>query len=434
MKTAILISTLIAFSFSIARANPVVTDSKSAVAKTEEEKKKRVKKKPSQTKTKQTDSDDAAYTSEPEEETDFWAACLGSLCGSVFGSMCGSNGSDESSYEEESFISAVDGVSAHENDTGLNYSQGIIEPANITKSSVELWDKPGGYEADGFVLGNLQRSTEVTVIRFVNFNITQWALVTSNEPGSVEGWVLERDVAPIRELGADGRTEEEQAEYPTDQIEPGASAISSDFVRGRPKFIFLAEFSLPLFTNSSLYNEYNSNEDSTKFMYRFGAEVGYFLSKTVNISFSFGYLNADGIPQYDYEASGLLDSPQDSKLRIWNYGLQFGQLFFFGKEMFFSYGIAPTVFNVNMSSRILEYENDILVGERTDELSRWKVGGEVNVKIGATVAKKVPFSLSVRYSLIPWESYEEKSLTLDYMESNSISIFSFGFSVGYIFF
>ena len=82
----------------------------------------------------------------------------------------------------------------------------------------------------------------------------------------------------------------------------------------------------------------------------------------------------------------------------------------------------------------MEYENDILVRERTVELSKWKVGGEINVEIGFVAARKVPIGFNVRYSLIPWESDMDKSLTLDYLDSNSISIFSFSVSVGYLLF
>jgi len=34
--------------------------------------------------------------------------------------------------------------------------------------------------------------------------------------------------------------------------------------------------------------------------------------------------------------------------------------------------------------------------------------------------------------LIPWESEMNKSLTLDYLQSNSISIISFGISIGFL--
>jgi len=433
MKTAILISTLIVLNipvFSIARADPVVTEGRAAVSDTAKVTKKRVKKTPTQT--KQKGSTGAEYSSEPEEETSFWGACLGSLCGSFMASVCNSSDSGESTHEVESGISATDDDYRYESDDAPTYYQGNIEPADSTKNSVKLWNNPGGYEADGFVLGNLQRGTEVTVIRFDYHKITLWALVKSNEYGSVEGWVMERDVVSLPEQGTDSRTNEEQPGYQT-PFESSTSTTSSPYARGYPKFVFFAELSYPVFTNKSIREEYQ-NADSTKFAYRFGAEAGIFVSKTMNISFSFGYLHAEGEPLYDYEANGLRDSPQDSDLQVWNYGLQFGQLFLFRKDWFFSYGIAPAVFKVKESALITEYENGIYMGYRTDELSEWKVGGEVNAKIGGTVAKKVPISLSVRYSLIPWESNEEQSLTLDYLDSNSISIFSFGFSIGYLLF
>ena len=439
MKLAVLISTLIVFifsTFSTARATPVVTEGNVAVADTVKAKKERVKKKPSQTKrqskTKQTDSDDAVYASEPEGETSFFGACLGSLCGSALGSTSNSTGSDAGDYEVESHISAADAY-AYENDTYPTNYLGIIEPVDPAKNGVELWDKPGGYAADGFILANLGRGAEVTVIRFHYYNITQWALVRTNEPESIEGWILEREVALLPELRAEGRIQEEQVEYPTNLYEPVASTVSPDYVMGRPRFIILAEFGIPVFTNKSIREEYQ-NPDTTKHAYRFGAKAGLFVSETVSIAFSFGYLHANGVPLYDYEAPGLVDSPQDSKLRIWSYGLQFGQLFIFGKAGYFSYGIAPTAFKVNESARIMEYENDIIMGVRTEELTKWKVGGDINVEIGFIAARKVPIGFNVRYSLIPWKSDMDKSLTLDYLDSSSISIFSFSVSVGYLLF
>lgn len=447
MKLAVLISTLIVFlfsTFSTARATPVVTEGTVAVDDTVKAKKERVKKKPSQTqtrtqtKTKRTDSDDAVYASEPEGETSFFGACLGSLCGSALGSSSSSTGSDAGDYEVESRIYADDDY-LYESDTYPTNYLGIIEPVDPAKNGVELWDKPGGYAADGFILANLRRGAEVTVIRFDYYNITQWALVRSNEHESIEGWILEREITPLPEQGTEVWIGEEQAVYPTSPYEPVASTaassstVSPDYVMGRPRFIILAEVGIPVFTNKSIREEYQ-NPDTTKHAYRFGAKVGLFVSKTVSIAFSLSYLHANGVPLYDYEAPGLVDSPQDSKLQIWSYGIQFGQLFIFGKAGYFSYGIAPTAFKVNESARIMEYENDIIMGVRTEELTKWKVGGDINVEIGFIAARKVPIGFNVRYSLIPWKSDMDKSLTLDYLDSSSISIFSFSVSVGYLLF
>ena len=149
---------------------------------------------------------------------------------------------------------------------------------------------------------------------------------------------------------------------------------------------------------------------------------------------TFGYLKSNGDPQYEYVSGDLRDSPSSSKLEIMNFGLQIGHLLPVAEGLFyFSYGIAPTMFKVSESATIREYENDMRVGTRTDELSRWRFGGELKLEFGGNI-EPITIGIFTRFTLISWEAKEEKSLTLDYFGSSTITYFNFGITVGLLIF
>ena len=360
---------------------------------------------------------------------------LESICGSIF-----SNDSDNQQAVGTPLKSTGD--YAIERDADVVHYEGNIEPEDLTVNSVALWDRPGGYDDNGSQFGDLQRGAPVHVKKYSYYKNVLWALVESNEPDRSEGWVAAHDMAissyltdsdlksKQRAYDPQGSRKVEYSEQNTvnvpRSIDSAATSIDSS---NRPRFAFLAEFSYPVFANKSISEEYNSNA------YRFGAELGFFLTETIYIGPSIDFLRSKGTPLYDYVADGLRDSPQSSEIRVWNFGLQFGQFILFGSsKAFLRYAITPTVFGMEESARIREYEDDLFIGQRTDELSKWKMGGEAEIATGFTIAGKIPIGFSVRYSLIPWEGDQEKSLTLDYLDSNSISIFSFGFNIGYLFF
>jgi hypothetical protein len=347
----------------------------------------------------------------------------------MLGSMFNSDADAGSELATAPHIAAESEGQTYGDDLIPDYYKGNIEPMDLAKNRIELWSKPGGHGSGGIVVGNLRRGAEVTVIRFEDYQGELWALVSVSDVETAEGWLPERDIAPLPGQAEVEPVETAQPAY-LEPYEPEMSEISSGYERIRPRFMLQGEFSYPVFTDKSIREEY-SNSDTTKHAYRFGVEAAYFIRETMNIGVSIGYLHASGVPKYDYEAPGLLDSPQDSKLQIWNYGIQFGQLFQFGRAGFFSYGIAPTAYRISERATIMEYEGGLLTGARTEELSKWRFGGELNLKIGGFVTKNVPLSFSVRYSLISWKSEEEKSLTFDYLDSSSISLFSFGVNIGY---
>lgn len=444
MKVAILLSTLIALSVSVsptARAACHVAEVMTVAADTVKVKKERVKKETQPA--IRDDADDATDTHETAGGTSFFGSCLGSLFGSMLESICGSIFSSDSDNQQAvgTPLRSTEDY-ALERDADVVHYEGNIEPEDLTTNSVALWDRPGGYEDDGARFGDLQRGTPVHVKKYSYYRNVLWALVESNEPDRSEGWVAADDLVISSGSTDSDLKSERQAEDPkgSREVEYGgqyatnvprsfALAATSIDRSNRPRFACLAEFSYPVFANKSISEEYNSDA------YRFGAELGFFLTETICVGPSIDFLRSKGTPLYDYVAAGLRDSPQSSEIRAWSFGLQFGQFVSFGSSgAFFRYAITPAVFGIEESARIIEYEDDLFIGQRTDELSKWKMGGEAEVATGITIAGRIPIGFSVRYSLIPWEGDQEKSLTLDYLDSNSISIFSFGFNIGYIFF
>lgn len=192
----------------------------------------------------------------------------------------------------------------------------------------------------------------------------------------------------------------------------------------------LADLSVPVFGNTMLNEEYKNG-------FRVGAESRFFFVHSLQVDLSFGFSHSNGEPQYEYVTPSVRESPVDSDLDIWSIGARAGQLFAFpaGESYFFiSYDIGPVVFNVRESATLELYEGKELTGTRKDKLSEWKLGGDLKIEIGSIVKGKFPLSAHTRFSVIPWDSKEEKSLTLDFLNDNSIYVFNFGVSFGYMFY
>jgi len=89
---------------------------------------------------------------------------------------------------------------------------------------------------------------------------------------------------------------------------------------------------------------------------------------------------------------------------------------------------------VQESADITIIENKVETGKRVDELSEWKFGGELKVQGGMFLGDAFPLGLHARFSVIPWDTREEKSLTLDHLGKDVIYVLDFGITVGYLFF
>ncbi|MBP2681379.1 MAG: hypothetical protein H6Q78_1242, partial [Candidatus Krumholzibacteriota bacterium] len=185
----------------------------------------------------------------------------------------------------------------------------------------------------------------------------------------------------------------------------------------------------PVFGEQVLRDEYGKNA------WRLRAESKFMLAHSIQVGGSFGYLRSNGEPQFNYVGPTTMDSPVSSTLEIWDIGVEIGQLLSFaGGKGFFVYGVGPSVFNVREEADIEVIESGLVTDTRTDELSEWKLGGEIELSIGGLANDRFPIAFQARFLVIPWESTEEKSLTLDYLDKNAILAYSFGVTFGVVFF
>jgi hypothetical protein len=185
----------------------------------------------------------------------------------------------------------------------------------------------------------------------------------------------------------------------------------------------------PVFSDQDLRDEYGKNA------WRLRVESKFMLTHSIHVGGSLGYLRSSGEPQFNYVGATTIDSPVSSTLEIWDIGAEIGQLLSFaGGKGFFVYGLGPTLFDVREEADIDVIESGLVIDRRTDKLSEWKVGGEIELGIGGLAGDRFPIGAQFRFLIIPWESTEEKSLTLDYLGNEAIIAFSFGMTFGVLFF
>jgi len=387
-----------------------------------------------------------------ESEGGFWDQCLGSclsdIVGALFGSICsGIFGGDDDEGEPAEGLAGEEvplapGIQAPEDALapieGFPYS-GFIEPMGGTGKTVWLWDRPGAYLANGVTLESIPAGAEVTVTSYELFANMVWLQVSRVASDAPQGWVRQDEVreesaaareviaaeerltpsatpAPIPLAGAD-----EQKEESSSARETGAES----FLR-RPRWEIGVDAGVPVFSQTTIEEEYKESA------YRIGVETAVFLPRSIKLGLCVDYLHANGTPLYDYAAGAAIDSPQESDLDILSIGLRIGQsITFAGMPVFFSYGLGPALFMVQESAFISTYEGDDWTGTRTDELSKWKGGGEAVISIGGVLGDRFPLSFQTRFAVIPWKGEGEKSLTLDFLERDYIAFITFGVGIGF---
>jgi hypothetical protein len=207
---------------------------------------------------------------------------------------------------------------------------------------------------------------------------------------------------------------------------------------GDSRWQLLADFSITQFGNGPLREEYHYEKGDSgghNLGYSFGGAIKYLPTRILLIDASFGYTFIDGNPQYEYVIGNKTDSPQDSDLSIFNLSIGVGQLYSFaGGKGFFTWNIGPTLYKVNESAKIDMYIDDDLVGDRTEEISVWKLGADVKLEVGGAPIDRLLLAFYTRVSVVPWDSKEEKSLTLDYLGHSSFTYFRIGLSIGTAFY
>jgi len=373
-----------------------------------EAEKKQVKKEKSDSQT-----DEVSYDDDDDSEDDCVTECFGSflfsLCDNLF------SDSDEASVQVAAEGDQLTGSAADVVSPIPVPCQAVINPVNPYAEGVSVWDNPGGHEAQAEIVTSLPTGAEVTVTESSVHGDTYWVKIkTSGTPAAV-GWVQESELMVNLDTI-------DSAEQPVGEEEP-----FYDFSRLR--WQLLVDLSAPIFTDDELTEEYGAN------LFRIGAESRVFFVHSLHLSFFLSYAHSKGDPQYDYEIGAITESPSASTLEIWSFGVRFGQLYrIWRRSWFILWGVGPAVFNLEESANITIIENGVVIGERTDELSKWKVGGDFRFEIGGMIGDRVPVSVSMMLSVFPWDSEGQKSLTFDFTERNSIVIFGIGISVGYNFF
>jgi hypothetical protein len=366
------------------------------------------------------------------EEGGFFSSCLGELLGSMLGSICSG-----SSAEVEEAPAVVEGADYHgaahiqvisseeRAREGLPF-QGMVATIDLREDSVDVWDRPGGDAAGGEIVCTLAEGTEVTATEFEYFQDGMWMHVEAAECG---GWLRDKEIIPPTVEPPAARA------VGMEESPPGAAASAPQreevtlerSYREDPRWYVRGEVSYPSFEGEALREEYKTRN------FEAGAEVGFFLTRSINIDLLFGYTHADGSPQYKYVGPTSTDWPLISDLYILGFGAQAGQMLTNSEgTVYFKYGLGPSVFSVKEEASIAVYEGETRTGTRTDELAEWKVGAEAVIEGGWIAARRIPIGGYIRFSWIPWKGNGEKSLTLDYLDSSSIFMFNFGISVGYL--
>jgi hypothetical protein len=296
---------------------------------------------------------------------------------------------------------------------------GVVNPIGGGTNEVAVWNYPSTDTTTSRVVATLPAGSRVTVFEEQDSDSTTWARVKRIGSSDQPGWVWLSEVVPSPTAPAAAPST--AAASPGGRTEPRPDIAES-------KWQISAGLSYPLFGQQDIRDEYGANA------WRVGIDSHAHLAHSMQIGGTVGYLSSVGENVFAYVGPTTVDSPVDSRLEIWEGGLSIGQLLTFaGGRGFFLYGIGPSVFNVREQADIEVYEGGILIDTRQDELSEWKFGGAVELSIGG-VSNQFPIAFQTRFMILPWEDTEEKSLTLDYLKTDVIYAFSFGVTVGIVFF
>jgi hypothetical protein len=368
----------------------------------------------------ETQTSGSSYADE-DEDVGFWEGCLSG----IFDSICSSilSGSDDGPKSTVVVESKADEI---EDEGATPLWLAVVEPTNPYAEDANIWDTPGGRMAEGSIVAALPRGTEVAVTETRLHNYVAWVRIEVEGYPEAAGWIPEVELVemlpPFEEAPIEAVP---TAETPYDM----ASLEETGFEFGMFRWQVLGELSYPRFSEGDINEEYKN-------AFGIGAEARRFFAHSLHVDFGFVYTHANGDPNYDFvvEGTGILESPSNSKLDVWSLNARFGQQYLIsGGPTYFSWGVGPSVVHISESAFITIFEDGALIGTRTDELSEWKVGGQAKIEFGGLISGRAPAGLYFSYSLVPWNSKEEKSLTFDFLEKGRIDVFTFGLSFGYSF-
>lgn len=344
-------------------------------------------------------------------------SCFGECLGGFFLTLC----SDDD--DEPSEVAPVGYVAVPVAPASPFPFDALVAPQNPQSDSVTVWNNPGGRAAEASIVGSAGRGEKVTVTERAFYGPARWLRIVTREPSSTVGWIQASDVAG----GSAG---------PGDQpLAPSAVVTNEPYVDVTTRnWDILLDLGVPFFTDDKLHAEY-SKYSGHGWAGSVGVTTRLFMVHALQVNAGVSYMLSDGVPQYDYVIGSTTESPTDSELEVWSFRVGFGQAYPLtsGGGGFFLWEVSPSVFYVEESADIDIVENKVVTGTRTDELSEWKGGLQARIEIGGGL-RPVFISLHSSFSIFPWHSNYEKSLTLDFLEENYIDFFEVGVTIGYGFF
>jgi hypothetical protein len=358
--------------------------------------------------TKHKGDDPKQDKNDDSDDENGWADCLGSCIGGMFSS---------SSSSSPKTLTASSAPIAMEWRVG---SLGMILPADTLARDVELWDGPGGPGAGHASAGRLRIGSEVVVAEMHALGAGTWLKVTTPEPGGTSGWVAVDDVsarAPTGEAGAGAVLEGTKPAEPP-WVPPKSITLLSATGYGCGPQDLTDEY------------EFGGFMASLTHLWRFGAFAS-------GPSADYGVSN--GTPDFDFQTASGIDFPTSSKLQILDFGWRIGQYVRIGSsKMVFHWGLGPTLSLVKQESHMRYVTIDpgdssvTGFGERDEALSKWRVGGDAAFGLAWRIEHSdLRMGFLVRGFWIPWESEEQKSLTIDFIDHQTIFGINAGVTFGY---
>jgi hypothetical protein len=365
-----------------------------------------------------------AEEEEEKKEGGFWDQCGASCMDAVFESICGAVFGGDSETKAvvaggggSTVVTTGPGAQAVSTPEGSLY-EGMIRPLEESSSDVTVWETPGGDTTETRVVETLPRGAHVAVMEEVEIGYAPWVRIKQVGGYEKTGWVRQEEVVSAPTT---------PAVSPQVPMASGGTGLMPGIGESRGQLGLAILF--PVFGEETLRDEYAKNA------WRLRAESKIMLAHSIQVGASMGYLRSNGELKFVYEGETTTDSPVKNTLEIWDFGVEMGHLLSFaGGKGYFVYGVGPSVFNVQEKADIDVIQSSLVIDTRTDKLSVWKLGGEIELGVGGLAGGRFPIGFQTRLLVFPWESKKEESLTLDHLKKEAVFAFSFGMSVGVVFF
>ena len=149
-----------------------------------------------------------------------------------------------------------------------------------------------------------------------------------------------------------------------------------------------------------------------------------------------GYLGARGYPKYGYWTATQHDDPIRSHQQVFDVALRAGHFLPLGDGgTRFDCGLGPALYWVKETADIrYEVLQDLIVvarGSRTESLERLRLGADAAVAVAFPVGESFRLGALARAWLVPWNSEQVKSLTLDFIERKTVVGLEIGLALAF---